>query len=94
MQHHHVAGVSVEPHVDGLAHAADLVQRRCVVVQPAKFQDLRGIIRTKSRLKGGRGLFFGSMCTESNKDDPAAAVLRTLGFNCDKSLLCSLRLST
>lgn len=42
VQHHHVARVSVQPRVDGLAHAADLVQRRRVVVRPAEFQNLGG----------------------------------------------------
>lgn len=41
VQHHDVARVSVEPHVDGLAHAADLVQRRCVEVWPAELHNLR-----------------------------------------------------
>lgn len=45
VQYHHVARVSIEPGVDGLAHAADLVQRRCMVVWPAKLQNLKGIMR-------------------------------------------------
>ena len=41
-QDHHVAEVSMEPGVHGLAHAADLVQRRGMLIRPAEVQDLRG----------------------------------------------------
>lgn len=40
VQHHDVARVSVEPRVDGFAHAADFVQRWRVKVRPAKLQNL------------------------------------------------------
>lgn len=54
--------VTVQPRVNGFAHAADLVQRWCVVVWPAKLQNLGEVIRTKrrerTRLKEGLVLVF------------------------------------
>lgn len=40
VQQHHIALLPAQPHVDGFAHAADLVQRRCVVIRPAELQNL------------------------------------------------------
>lgn len=47
VQHHHIVRVAIEPCIDGLAHAADLVQRRRVVVRPAEVEDLERKMQTR-----------------------------------------------
>lgn len=56
VQHHHVARVSAQPRVDGLAHAADLVQRRSVMVGPAKLHHLRRARRQKEEEEKEEGV--------------------------------------
>lgn len=53
VQHHHVARVSAQPRVDGLAHAANLVQSRCVMVRPAKLHHLWRTGRQKKKEEKG-----------------------------------------
>jgi len=50
-QDNHIAEVSMEPGVHGLAHAANLIQRRCMLVWPAEVQDLMGYSTSRRRLK-------------------------------------------
>lgn len=51
VQHHHITRVSTQPRVDGLAHAADLVQCRCVMVRPAKLHHLGRTGRQEKEVK-------------------------------------------